>query len=235
VTIPGSVTSIEDSAFSGCSSLSSVTIPGSVTSIGSSAFYGCSGLSSVTIPGSVTSIEDSAFSGCSGLTSVTIGEGVTSIGNGAFSGCSDLMAFTVAESNTTYSSPVGILYNKTKTTLISVPSAKSGALDNLPNTLTSIGNGAFSGCSGLTSVTIGEGVTSIGNGAFSGCSGLSSVIFGAGSNITTAWSNYSFSFYNEGYNNYSSTGDSLWTAYTTGSKAGTYTRSDITWTQQQGE
>ena len=65
---------------------------GSVTSIGDYAFYGCSGLTSVTIPDSVTSIGDSAFSGCSGLTSVTIGSGVTSIGDYAFYNCSDLTA-----------------------------------------------------------------------------------------------------------------------------------------------
>lgn len=86
VTIPKSVTSIENGAFSGCSGLTSVAIPEGVTSISSHAFYGCSGLTSVTIPGSVTSIGDYAFSGCSGLTSVTIGEGVTSIGERAFGG-----------------------------------------------------------------------------------------------------------------------------------------------------
>jgi hypothetical protein len=59
-------------------------IPSSVTSIGNSAFYGCSGLTSVTIPNSVTSIGICAFSECSGLTSVTIPNSVTSIGGSAF-------------------------------------------------------------------------------------------------------------------------------------------------------
>jgi hypothetical protein len=225
VTIPAGVTSIEDYAFFGCSGLTSVTIPAGVTSIGYGAFWNCSGLTSVTIPAGVTSIEGTAFSGCSGLTSVTIPAGVTSIEDSAFSSCSGLTAFTVAESNTTYSAQDGILYDKAKKTLVSVPGAKSGAL-TLPATLTSIGYGAFSGCSGLTSVTIPAGVTSIASSAFSGCSGLTSVIFGAGSNITTAWNNNSFP------DNYGSTGDNLWTAYTGGSKAGTYTRSDSTWTQQ---
>ncbi len=79
------VTSIGSSAFSYCSSLTSVTIPEGVTSIESSAFSYCSSLTSVIIPESVTSIGSSAFSGCSSLTSVTIPEGVTSIGKSAFS------------------------------------------------------------------------------------------------------------------------------------------------------
>ena len=90
VTIPDSVTSIGDSAFRGCSGLTSVTIPDSVTSIGDWAFYGCSSLTSVTIPDSVTSIGDSAFWNCSSLTSVTIPDSVTSIGNEAFKWCSKL-------------------------------------------------------------------------------------------------------------------------------------------------
>ena len=64
----GSVTRIGDSAFFGCSGLTSVTIPSGVTSIGGWAFYGCSGLTSITIPNSVTSISFEAFKGCSNLT-----------------------------------------------------------------------------------------------------------------------------------------------------------------------
>ena len=88
--IPDDITSIRNSAFFGCTCLTSVTIPNSVTSIGFNAFSGCTGLTSITIPNSVTSIGGGAFSGCSGLTSVTIGNSVTSIGSSAFSYCSGL-------------------------------------------------------------------------------------------------------------------------------------------------
>ena len=93
ITIPNSVTSIGDWAFYKCSSLTSVTIPNSVTSIGEYAFSCCSSLSSVTISNSITSIAQSLFSG-SGLISVTIPESVTSIAKWAFYGCSFLQNFT---------------------------------------------------------------------------------------------------------------------------------------------
>ena len=95
-----SVTSIGGSAFSGCSSLTSVTIPNSVTSIGERAFSGCSSLTSVTIGNSVTSIGNYAFSFCSGLTSVTIPNSVTSIGWNAFAYCSSLTSVTIPNSVT---------------------------------------------------------------------------------------------------------------------------------------
>ena len=90
ISIPDSVTSIGNWAFSGCSSLTSITIPHSVTSIESYAFSGCSSLTNITIPDSVTSIGGGAFHSCNNLTSITIPDSVTSIGYGAFYGCKDL-------------------------------------------------------------------------------------------------------------------------------------------------
>ena len=89
-TIPNSVTSIGEYAFSHCTSLTSVTIPNSVTSIGEYAFSHCTSLTSVTIPNSVTSIGEHAFSYCTSLTSVTISDSVTSIGEYAFYDCTSL-------------------------------------------------------------------------------------------------------------------------------------------------
>ena len=93
-------TSIGESAFSGCSNLTSVVIPESVMSIGDAAFADCSNLMSVVIPESVTSIGDFVFDGCSNLTSVTMPDGVTSIGNYAFAGCSNLTSVTIPDSVT---------------------------------------------------------------------------------------------------------------------------------------
>ena len=168
-----SVTSIGDSAFFDCSSLTSLTIPNNVTSIGNYAFYRCSGLTSVSIPNSVTSIGEIAFAYCSGLTSVTIPNSVTYIGSYAFYDCSGLTSIDVASGNTHYSSIDGVLYNYAQDTLIKCPDAKTSV--TIPNSVTSIEDEAFSYCSGLTSVTIPNSVTSIGAWAFADCSGLTSV------------------------------------------------------------
>ena len=172
VTIPNSVTSIANGAFSSCSSLTSVTIPDGVTSIGESAFYGCSSLTNVTIPKSVTSIGDWAFSNCTSLTNVTIPKSVTRIGFGAFSGSN--ATITVASGNSEYCSVAGALYNKQKTTLFYPGMIKDGSF-RIPNSVTTIANGAFSNCSSLTSVTIPKSVTSIGWYAFEKCSSLTRI------------------------------------------------------------
>ena len=100
VTIPNSVTSIENNAFYGCGSLTNLTIPNSVTSIGEAAFYGCRSLTSLTIPNSVISIAREAFSSCSSLTNLTIGNSVASIGEMAFYGCRSLTNLTIPDSVT---------------------------------------------------------------------------------------------------------------------------------------
>ena len=204
VTIPESVTSIGSSAFSGCSGLTEITIPNSVTSIYGNAFSGCSGLTEVTIPESVTSIGSSAFSGCSGLTEVTIPNSVTSIGTGAFSGCIGLtkitLPFTGDKPHTPtdwYQYPFGYIFGTSSFTggteitqeyltqeyygssTISTTSDKyyiPASLKEVVITGSSyIPYGAFSGCSNLTSVTIGNSVTSIGSSAFNGCRGLTKI------------------------------------------------------------
>ena len=161
VVIEDGVTSIGNSAFEWCSSLSSVTIPDSVTSIGEAAFYNCSDLTSITIPDSVTSIGEVAFYNCSDLTSITIPDSVTSIGKWAFFGCG-LTSITIPDSVTSIEESV-------------FESCSSLTSITIPDSVTSIGSSAFFNCQSLTNITIPDSVTSIGNDAFRNCTNLTTI------------------------------------------------------------
>ena len=138
-------------------------------------FYDNYVIKTITISSGVTSIGDFAFNGCTNLTNVTIPDSVTSIGDRAFERCTRLKSINVDTNNKNYLSIDGILFNKDKTRLIEYPQASAITEYNIPNSVTSIGDSAFSGCTRLTSVTIPNSVTSIGYWAFNGCTNLTSV------------------------------------------------------------
>lgn len=170
--IPKSVTSISSGAFAGCTGLTSVRIPDSITSIGCFAFCGCTGLATFSIPQSIKSIDDFCFIKCSGLMSITIPQNVTSIGLSVFSGCNSLSFLSVASGNPKYDSRnnCNAIIETESNTLI------SGCKNTMiPDSVTSIGYGAFEGCSDLTSITIPGNVKKICLGAYRDCSQLASV------------------------------------------------------------
>lgn len=176
--------SIDNRAFYGCRSITSLTIENGIASIGSEAFSYCNGLTSISIPDSVTSIGVSAFNQCTNLASVTNADGVTSVGLAAFKftpwynaqpdgivyigkalyeykgKMTEITSITIKEgtksisgsafSGSTYGN--GLPYN-----LVSV---------TIPNSVTSIGNNAFSSCCSLANITIPDSVTYIGSNAF---------------------------------------------------------------------
>ncbi|MDD3267565.1 MAG: leucine-rich repeat protein, partial [Burkholderiales bacterium] len=172
-----SVTSIGMWAFNGCSSLTSITIPNGITSIGSCAFNRCSNLTSITIPNSVTSIGSYAFEECDSLASISIPNSVMSIGGDIFERCSNLKNIIVNNNNYNYISVDGVLFNKLKTQIIKYPEAKARENESytISNSVTSIGDYAFSCCTNLKSITIPNSVTSIGKNAISRCSSLTSI------------------------------------------------------------
>ena len=179
ITIPNSVTTIGQGAFSGCRNLTSITIEGeTMTTIGYHAFEKCSGLTSITLPNSVTTIGSEAFYGCTGLTSITIPNSVTSIGSAAFRECTGLTSITVGAGNTIYDSRDNCNAIIEKSTNKLIAGCKKTTI--IPNTVEMIDAGAFSGQTGLTSITIPESVTSITNNPFTECSGLSTITVASG-------------------------------------------------------
>ena len=168
-----------------------------VTSIGASAFRDCTGLTSISIPDSVTSIGSYAFEDCTGLTSISIPEGVTSIGKSAFKGCTGLTSITLpfvgntlnGTSNTHFGYIFGAMSSSNNSSYV------PASLETVVITGgSSIGSSAFSGCTGLTSVTIPDGVTSIGSSAFEGCTGLTSITLPFVGNTKNGTSNTHFGY-----------------------------------------
>ena len=178
-----SVIEISPSTFARNSSLTSVTIPNSVTKIGSDAFDRCYDMTSVTIGNSVTEIGSSAFNGCLKLTSVTIPNSVTTIGYGAFNGCSALKELRIDDCTQSLHHGDYIFGNCPLETVYigrDLSDWHLGGTEGLinltiGNSVTTIGWGAFRGCSSLVSVIIGNSVTRIDTYAFSGCYSLTSV------------------------------------------------------------
>ena len=192
INIPNSVTTIGKSAFGWCKSLTNINISNSVTTIGYLTFWSCESLTNINIPNSVTTIGKSAFGWCKSLTNINIPNSVTIIGDRAFWGCDFLTCITIPSSVVTiignpfynwhgdlYNESKAfiyedhVLFNKSKTALIAYKAKETNY--TIPNSVTTIGEGAFSGCDSLTSINIPNSVTTIGEDAFSGCNSLTSI------------------------------------------------------------
>ena len=192
INIPDNVTSIGYGAFLGCDSLTNINIPDNVTSIGDDAFKYCKSLKSISIPNNVTSIGDYAFSDCKSLTSINIPDSVTSIGVHAFDNCTSLRSIIIPSSvvaidgnpfcgchadlfneSKAFVCEENVLFNKDKTTLISYRAKGTNYI--IPDTVTSIGIYAFSGCKSLQSINIPNSVTNIGECAFFNCNSLTNI------------------------------------------------------------
>lgn len=176
------VTSIGDAAFAGCEDLNSLSIPNSINSIGKHAFYSCA-FTKFVIPENVSSIGSGAFHYCTQMTDVTIPSSVTEIGGGAFYGCSGLTGVHISSIEDWCKIRFDMGYVGTNPTLYAHHLYINGSEVTdviIPNSITSINDGIFEGCSEIASVTIPDGVTSIGKYSFDGCKKLTSITLPSG-------------------------------------------------------
>ena len=222
VAIGDGVTSIGKSAFYNCTGLTEITIPDSVTSIGGSAFSNCTGLQTVNwnaINCTYNGSEYYVFTGCNKLTTINFDDNVQTIPASIFSKCTNITRVNYlgtlkgwceielgnASSNPLYvanATKVGkaklYLKNVEVTGNVNIPLGTTKIGDHafygltgltsvtIPDSVESIGGSAFSNCAGLQTVTIGDGVTSIGKSAFYNCTGLKDIYY-AGDK--TPWEN----------------------------------------------
>ena len=138
IVIEDGVTGIGIGAFAGCPNADTVVIGETVETIGAWAFYDCDGINELNIPASVTTIGDSAFKGCGAVQTLVLRSGLQSIGNEAFRDCKFIMDIQL---------PYGV------TTIGENAFYNTGIWEiRIPETVTSIGSGAFNGCKNLAYV-----------------------------------------------------------------------------------
>lgn len=168
--------------------LKSIKLPKSVIAILQNAFINCNALESIILPISLTTIKENAFNKCIALSSINIPASVNIIGINMFDGlnrpvkvyqdifynCKALKSITVDPGNTIYSSLDGVLFNKSKSELLSCPRGKNGDY-YIPSTVTEIGDIGFTDCTALTSISIPASVASIHGTPFQNCNALNSI------------------------------------------------------------
>ncbi len=191
------VNMIEVDCFKDMKMLESVTIPSTVTIIEDFAFYNCTSLKSVTLPTGLETLSWQAFYNCTSLEEVTIPSTVTSIEEFVFEGCSNLKAIHVSDGNKNYKDVDGVLFDQAGSMLIRYPCQKTDTVYDIPegctviedwafvgNTyieevdltgVTEIGEDAFYYCTALKSVTLPEGLTELKNSVFAYCTALSDI------------------------------------------------------------
>lgn len=196
ITIPDTVTTIADGAFSECMQIKSVTIPGSVHSIGEQAFFCCFALEELSIAEGVTEIGSVAFGACDGMTTAYIPASVESLDTKAFFLCEKLAEISVSPDNKYYCAKNGAVLDKDEKRLLICPSGVTeftvpesvdvigmGAFTynerltnvTLPPTLKEIEALAFCSCPVLTGIVIPEGTEKIGMMAFEDCTSLQTI------------------------------------------------------------
>ncbi len=178
VSIPASVTKINDKAFYGCVGVSEISFAGGSLDlvIGESAFAGCEGITSIALPENTKSLGKSAFAGCTALESIILSKHINKFDSSMIENCPALKSIEVAggADGSGFFYDNGALYSADKTTLVLFTNSTATTFTALPSTVMILSN-AFSGNTALTTVVLPEGLREIGASAFAGCTALTTV------------------------------------------------------------
>ena len=188
---------VEVDCFKDNPNLKKVTLPDTITVLEDYAFYLCSGLEEINIPESVQKFGFQTFYGCAKLKEISVPAGLTEIEGYTFDGCTSLEAIHVDKNNQNYKDDDGILFTKDGTDLITYPSAKTGNYYSVPETCTKLegyafmanpylerielnnvqemGEDIFYCCTALKEMTIPEGITMLTGSIFGNCTSLEHV------------------------------------------------------------
>ncbi len=187
LTIPNTVNTIDSLAFYGCTGLTKINIPKNIESIYYGTFYDCTCLKSVSLPENLKNIEESAFQNCVNLKEINLPKSITLIDAFAFRNCSRLDNISLPDTiekigegafydTAHYNNPdnwqSGLLY--INNCLIRADKGITGKYQ-VNNGTTLIADGAFSGCTKVTSISLPASAINIGTAAFSDCTSLSSI------------------------------------------------------------
>lgn len=161
ILLPDNITSVGNSAFSGCRKMTSIIIPSTVDSIGASAFKDCIGLTTINLSPLMTSIENNTFTNCSELLTITLPESISIIRSNAFSRCTKLTTIDLPKVKRIENNAFEYCNALSTVTLPSV---------------TSIGDNAFHACSGLNEIILPTSLVHLGEGAFQFCGNLKAIV-----------------------------------------------------------
>ncbi len=162
ITVPKSVATIGEDAFSKSKNLQTINFNSGLAVIGEHAFFGCASLTNLTLPMTVHTIGSGAFNRCSALKSVTLSENLRCINDYLFFGCEKLVEVKL---------PSKIRYIEGS----AFEGCKALKNINIPDSVEYIGEYAFSDCKSLTKISLGKNVNALIHSTFSGCSALEEV------------------------------------------------------------
>ncbi len=172
------ITTIGDGAFEGCYAMTELEYPDNITRIGYGAFSICQSLTKLDIPDGVTYVGNYAFEGCKKLENINIPKSVVDIGWGVFQNCSKLEKINVDNDNPVYRDIDGVLFDKEAKTIITYPEGSTLESYTIPNTVTTIADGAFCHCgedkygNSLRKITVPSSVVKLYPTSFMGCGKL---------------------------------------------------------------